>query len=48
MVRKEKKNTKSQSKKILCETVIFDSTTLTKPKIKIKIIETQPNGTTFS
>ena len=31
MVRKEKKNTKSQPKKITCETVNSDSMTLNKP-----------------
>ena len=33
MVRKEKKNTKSQSKKTVCEIVNFGSTKLTKKKI---------------
>ena len=31
MARKEKKNTKSQPKKIVCETVNFGSRKLTKP-----------------
>ena len=42
-----KKNTKSQSKKTVCEIVNFDSTKLTKPKKKKKILETQHNGITF-
>ena len=48
MVRKDK-NTKSQSKKTVCEIMNFDSTNWTKPKKKKKKnLETQHNGITFS
>ena len=43
MVRKEKKNTKSQSKKTVCEIVNFGLTKLTKKKSR-----KTTNGTTFS
>ena len=46
MVCKEKKNTKSQLKKIVCEIVNFSSTKLTKPTKNFK--KTQQNGITFS
>ena len=39
-----KKNTKTQPKKTVCETVTFGSTKLTKPKYSI---ETQQKGITF-
>ena len=48
-MRKEKKKTKSEPKKTVCQTINFGSTKLTKPKKKKrkKNLETQQNDTTF-